>query len=77
MLQVLIPINDPILVAYYTSQLEHNSQIIIYAKFLEKMISPEQRHNGLKSAEKFSLPVDEITKRIVETHRYILILLTL
>lgn len=40
------------------------------------MISHEQRQNGLMSAEKFSLPVDEITKRIVETYRYILILLT-
>lgn len=64
--------NDPFLVAYYTSQLEQNNQIVIYSKFLEKMISPEQRSRGLTAAEKFSLPVEEITKRIVETYRSIL-----
>lgn len=64
--------NDPLLVAYYTSQLEPNNQIVIYSKFLEKMISSEQRSHGLTAAEKFSLPVEEITKRIVETYRSIL-----
>jgi len=64
--------NDPMLVAYYTSQLEPNSQVIIYSKFLEKMVLSEQRTSGLMAAEKFSLPVEEITKRIVETYRYIL-----
>lgn len=64
--------NDPMLVAYYTSQLEQNSQVIIYSKFLEKMVLSEQRTSGLMAAEKFSLPVEEITKRIVETYRYIL-----
>jgi len=62
--------NDPTLVAYYTSQLERTSQVIIYSKFLEKMILSEQRTSGLMAAEKFSLPVEEITKRIVETYRY-------
>lgn len=64
--------NDPTLVAYYTSQLEPTSQVIIYSKFLEKMVLSDQRTIGLMAAEKFSLPVDEITKRIVETYRYIL-----
>lgn len=63
--------NDPILVAYYTSQLERSSQVIIYSTFLEKMIMPEQRSRGLKAAEDVKLPVEEITKRIVETYRYI------
>lgn len=63
--------NDPMLVAYYTSQLEQTSQVIIYSKFLEKMVLSEQRTNGLMAAEKFSLPVEEITKRIVETYRCI------
>jgi len=62
--------NDPTLVAFYTSQLEQTSQVIIYSKFLEKMVLPEQRTSGLTAAEKFSLPVEEITKRIVETYRY-------
>lgn len=61
--------NDPLLVAYYTSQLEQTNQIIIYSKFLQKMITNEQRSNGLSAAEQFSLPVEEITKRIVETSR--------
>jgi len=64
--------NDPMLVAYYTSQLEQTSQVIIYSKFLEKMVLSEQRTSGLMAAEKFSLPVEEITKRIVETYRYTL-----
>ncbi|CAI6351545.1 unnamed protein product [Macrosiphum euphorbiae] len=68
-IEVLIPMNDPMLVAYYTSQLEQNSQVIIYSKFLEKMVLSEQRTSGLMAAEKFSLPVEEITKRIVETYR--------
>jgi len=63
--------NDSLLVAYYTSQLEHASQIIIYSKFLEKSVLTEQRTQGLLAAEKFSLPVEEITKRIVETYRYL------
>lgn len=71
MFKVLIPMNDPLLVAYYTSQLDQHSQIIIYSKFLEKIVLPEQRSNGLTAAEKFSLPTEEITKRIVETYRYI------
>lgn len=57
--------------AYYTSQLEQTTQIIIYSKFLEKMVTSEQRCNGLMAAKKFSLPVEEITKRIVETYRYL------
>lgn len=61
--------NNPLLVAYYTSQLEEKSQIIIYSKFLEKIILPEQRHQGLVSAEKFSLPVEKITKHVVELFR--------
>lgn len=61
--------DNPLLVAYYTSQLDQTHQIIIYSKFLEKMIMSEQRSNGLMAAEKFSLPVEEITKRIVETYR--------
>lgn len=65
--------NDSLLVAYYTSQLEQTSQIIIYSKFLEKSVLTEQRTQGLMAAEKFSLPVEEITKRIVETYRYLLI----
>jgi len=32
---------------------------------------PEERYNGLAAAEKFSLPVEEITKRIVETYKYV------
>lgn len=63
--------NDAVLVAYYTSQLDQTNQIIIYTKFLEKMISPEQRHQSLEAAVKFSLPVEDITKRIVETYRYL------
>lgn len=62
--------NDPVLVAYYTSQLEQDIQVIIYSKFLEKMITDDQRSSGLMAAEKFSLPVEEITKRIVMTYRY-------
>jgi len=65
--------NDSLLVAYYTSQLEQTSQIIIYSKFLEKSVLTEQRTQGLLAAEKFSLPVEEITKRIVETYRYLLV----
>lgn len=65
--------NDPLLVAYYTSQLDETSQVIIYSTFLEKMILPEQRCSGLAAAEKSALPVEEITKRIVETYRYILL----
>lgn len=63
--------NDPVLVAYYTSQLEKTSQVIIYSKFLEKITMPEQRSRGLKAGEDVKLPVEEITKRIVETYRYI------
>lgn len=62
--------HDPMLVAYYTSQLEQTLQVIIYSKFLEKMISPEQRQQGLLAAEKFLLPVEDITKCITETYRY-------
>ncbi|MCP6484508.1 nucleoporin Nup84/Nup107 family protein, partial [Klebsiella pneumoniae] len=68
-IEVLIPMNDPVLVAYYTSQLEQATQVIIYSKFLEKMITDDQRFSGLMAAEKFSLPVEEITKRIVVTYR--------
>jgi len=68
--------NDPLLVAYYTSQLDKTSQVIIYSKFLEKIVLSEQRTRGLLAAEKFSLPVEEITKRIVETYRFILFFLS-
>lgn len=67
--------NDSILVAYYTSQLEQDTQVVIYSKFLEKMITDDQRSDGLMAAEKFSLPVEEITKRIVITYRYYLLLI--
>lgn len=43
----------------------------MYCKFLERMITPEQRCNGLMAAKKFSLPVEEITKHIVETYKYL------
>jgi len=36
------------------------------------MVLSEQRTSGLMAAEKFSLPVEEITKRIVVTYRCIL-----
>jgi len=71
MFKVLIPMNNPVLVAFYTSQLNQSNQINIYSKFLEKMNLPEQRSSGLVAAEKFSLPVEKITKRIVETYRYV------
>lgn len=63
--------NDPLLVAYYTSQLEQTRQVNIYSNFLEKIVLSEQRQHGLLAAEKFSLPVEKITKRIVEGYRYI------
>ncbi|XP_050541479.1 nuclear pore complex protein Nup107 [Daktulosphaira vitifoliae] len=69
-IEILIPMNDSILVAYYTSQLERHCQIDTYSKFLEKMNSPEQRKQGLLAGEKFLLPVEEITKQIVETVRH-------
>lgn len=66
--------HEPSLVAYYTSQLDQSNQITIYSKFLSKMTSPEQRELGLSAAEKFSLPVDEITKRIIEMFRYTILI---
>lgn len=68
--------NDPTLVAYYTSQLQQPSQIVIYSRFLEKMSSPEQRSKGLLAGENFLLPVEEVTKRIVETVRCVVFLPT-
>lgn len=63
--------HNPVLVAYYTSKLDKTSQINIYSNFLEKITMPDQRSLGLKAGEDAKLPIEEITKRIIETYRYI------
>ncbi|XP_044018681.1 nuclear pore complex protein Nup107 isoform X2 [Aphidius gifuensis] len=66
---VLIEIGDSILIAYYTSQLPKDEQIIIYASYLENIKNYDMRKKCLVAAEEANLNVEAITKLVVENIR--------
>ncbi|XP_003703721.1 nuclear pore complex protein Nup107 [Megachile rotundata] len=67
--QVLIEMDDPILIAFYTAMLPQESQITNYARYLENVKDYEQRKKCLTAAEDANLNVEAITKLVVETIR--------
>lgn len=67
--KMLKEMGDPVLVAYYTSTLPRDVQIINYAQFLENIIDYEERKKCLNAAEDANLNVEAITKLVVENIR--------
>lgn len=54
------------LIAYYTSKLPSNLQVITYAKFLQNIKENAEKEKYLLLAERVNLDVNQITKRVVE-----------
>ncbi|KAJ8686209.1 hypothetical protein QAD02_022003 [Eretmocerus hayati] len=65
----LVELGDPTLIAFYTSTLPRDTQIKIYAQFLEKVTIYEERKKCLSAAEGANLNVEAITKLVVENIR--------
>ncbi|XP_033322912.2 nuclear pore complex protein Nup107 [Megalopta genalis] len=66
---VLIEMDDPILIAFYTAMLPQESQVTNYAFYLENISDYEQRKKCLTAAEDANLNVEAITKLVVERIR--------
>ncbi|KAK9293476.1 hypothetical protein QLX08_011597 [Tetragonisca angustula] len=67
--QVLIEMDDPILIAFYTAMLPQELQVTNYASYLETIKNYEQRKKCLAAAEEANLNVEAITKLVVESIR--------
>lgn len=67
--RVLIEMDDPILIAFYTAMLPQELQITNYASYLETIKDYEQRKKCLAAAEDANLNVEAITKLVVESIR--------
>ncbi|XP_015432951.1 PREDICTED: nuclear pore complex protein Nup107 [Dufourea novaeangliae] len=67
---VLIDMDDPILIAFYTAMLPRESQVTTYASYLENIKDYEQRKKCLTAAEDANLNVEAITKLVVERIRF-------
>ncbi|XP_034172869.1 nuclear pore complex protein Nup107 [Osmia lignaria lignaria] len=67
--RVLIEMDDPILIAFYTAMLPQEAQITNYASYLETIKDYEQRKKCLTAAEDANLNVEAITKLVVERIR--------
>ncbi|XP_033310230.1 nuclear pore complex protein Nup107 isoform X1 [Bombus bifarius] len=67
--RVLIEMDDPILIAFYTAMLPQELQITNYASYLETIKDYEQRKKCLSAAEDANLNVEAITKLVVESIR--------
>eukprot|EP01135_Chromosphaera_perkinsii_P008179 Nk52_evm1s1178 gene=Nk52_evmTU1s1178 len=57
-------------VALYTSALAEETQVLIYAGFLEELSGTEERQHYLQLAENAGLDLQAITKRVVENIRH-------
>ncbi|XP_054005654.1 nuclear pore complex protein Nup107 [Hylaeus anthracinus] len=67
---ILIEIDDPILIAFYTAMLPQEAQVTSYASYLEMIKDYEQRKKCLTAAEDANLNVEAITKLVVESIRF-------
>ncbi|XP_076635424.1 nuclear pore complex protein Nup107 [Colletes latitarsis] len=67
---VLIEMDDPILIAFYTAMLPQEAQVTSYASYLETIKDYEQRKKCLTAAEDANLNVEAITKLVVESIRF-------
>ncbi|XP_017881019.1 nuclear pore complex protein Nup107 [Ceratina calcarata] len=67
--RVLIGMDDPILIAFYTAMLPQELQVTNYASYLERIKDYEQRKKCLTAAEDANLNVEAITKLVVESIR--------
>lgn len=66
---ILIEMDDPILIAFYTAMLPRELQVTNYANYLENIKDHEQRRKCLTAAEDANLNVEAITKLVVENIR--------
>ncbi|XP_017799251.1 PREDICTED: nuclear pore complex protein Nup107 [Habropoda laboriosa] len=67
--RVLIEMDDPVLIAFYTAMLPQELQVTNYASYLEAITDSEQRKKCLAAAEDANLNVEAITKLVVESIR--------
>ncbi|XP_076668164.1 nuclear pore complex protein Nup107 [Andrena cerasifolii] len=67
--RVLIEMDDPVLIAFYTAMLPQEAQVTNYASYLEVIQDYEQRKKCLAAAEDANLNVEAITKLVVERIR--------
>ncbi|XP_056635270.1 nuclear pore complex protein Nup107 [Diorhabda sublineata] len=67
----LMVLNETQLVAFYVSKLNPTNQVLLYSKYLEKIIAQEDRKDALMFAEDSGLDVHAITKQVVENIRNI------
>ncbi|CAK9831014.1 Nuclear pore complex protein Nup107 [Anthophora retusa] len=67
--RVLIEMDDPVLIAFYTAMLPQELQVTNYASYLERIKDLEQRKKCLAAAEDANLNVEAITKLVVESIR--------
>lgn len=65
----LADMNRTELVAFYVSKLSTESQIQLYAAYLEKILNNDERLEALQQAEQHGLNVFAITKQVVENIR--------
>ena len=62
-------IGDAKLVAYYTSMLNEEDQIIYYSEFLQSVKGENERVKCLEAAEMCHLQIEAITKHVVQVIR--------
>ncbi|KAK0165313.1 hypothetical protein PV328_003837 [Microctonus aethiopoides] len=67
--RVLIEIEDPVLIAFYTATLPQDEQVSLYAYYLERIRDSNMRKCCLTAAENANLNVETITKTVVENIR--------
>lgn len=67
--EFLMRYKDPEIVAYYTSFLQQEEQITMYAKYLEGIEEVDLRIRCLECAESYNFNIERITELLVETAR--------
>ncbi|ETN64043.1 nuclear pore complex protein nup107 [Anopheles darlingi] len=67
--EYLISLGDPALVAFYTSSLPSDMQLLLYSNFLETITEKIDRKRALEEANGFGLDVPTITVYTVEKYR--------
>lgn len=66
----LIMLRNPQLVAFYTSTLPKETQVVLYAQFLDAVTETDDRRVCLEEALNAGLDIDRITQYVVESVRH-------
>ncbi|KAF5305221.1 hypothetical protein FQR65_LT07760 [Abscondita terminalis] len=62
----LADMNDVRLIAYYSSKLGSYKRILVYARYLERVLDNEERKEALAYAEDYGFNVHDVAKQVME-----------